>query len=219
MKDSKDPGGIIDVVLIDDDEKLRSSYVDLVNSTEGMHCVGSYPSVEDALKEIEDTLPDVVLMDIGLPGMSGIEGVKMVKAMLPSADILMLTVYDDEDRIFRSICAGASGYVVKDTPPEELVAAIRGIKSGAPMSAAIARRVLEMVRRQASSSPEDFHLTARETDILQWLVEGFSEKRIAEKLFLSPLTVHSHIKHIYEKLHVHSKSEAVSRALKHRLFS
>ena len=219
MKDSKDPGSIIDVVLIDDDEKLRSSYVDLVNSTEGMHCVGSYPSVEDALKEIEDTLPDVVLMDIGLPGMSGIEGVKMVKAMLPSADILMLTVYDDEDRIFRSICAGASGYVVKDTPPEELVAAIRGIKSGAPMSAAIARRVLEMVRRQASSSPEDFHLTARETDILQWLVEGFSEKRIAEKLFLSPLTVHSHIKHIYEKLHVHSKSEAVSRALKHRLFS
>ncbi len=208
----------IKVAVVEDRGRIRDTIVDIIDGTVGLKCIGAYNSVESALKNIEQNVPDVLLMDIGLPGMSGIEGVKVVKSMLPSVDVLMHTVYDDDDKIFQSICAGASGYVLKNVESAELIRAIREIRIGAPMSASIARRLLTMVRGKEARPTDQMNLSPRELDILQWLVEGYSYKRIAEKLFISPLTVQSHIKRVYEKLQVHSKSAAVSKALKYRLF-
>jgi DNA-binding NarL/FixJ family response regulator len=209
---------IILVAVVEDRGRIRDTIVDIINGTVGLKCVGAYNSVESALKDIEQNVPDVLLMDIGLPGMSGIEGVKVVKSKVPSIDVLMHTVYDDDDKIFQSICAGASGYVLKNVESAELIRAIKEIRIGAPMSASIARRLLTMVRGKEAPPTDQMNLSPRELDILQWLVEGYSYKRIAEKLFISPLTVQSHIKRVYEKLQVHSKSAAVSKALKYRLF-
>ncbi len=208
----------IKVAVVEDRGRIRDTIVDIIDGTVGLKCIGAYNSVESALKNIEQNVPDVLLMDIGLPGMSGIEGVKVVKSMLPSVDVLTHTVYDDDDKIFQSICAGASGYVLKNVESAELIRAIREIRIGAPMSASIARRLLTMVRGKEARPTDQMNLSPRELDILQWLVEGYSYKRIAEKLFISPLTVQSHIKRVYEKLQVHSKSAAVSKALKYRLF-
>ncbi len=213
----------ITVAVVEDRGRIRETIVDIINGTAGLKCVGAYGSVESALKELDQNIPEVLLMDIGLPGMSGIEGVKIVKTKYPAVDVLMHTVYDDDDKIFQSICAGASGYVLKNVESEELIRAIKEISIGAPMSASIARRLLTMVRgkpqKGEQETPSDqMNLTPRELDILQWLVEGYSYKRIAEKLFISPLTVQSHIKRVYEKLQVHSKSAAVSKALKYKLF-
>ena len=208
----------IKVAVVEDRSRIRETIVDIINGTAGLKCIGAYNSVESALKELEQNVPDVLLMDIGLPGMSGIEGVKVVKSRLPSIDVLMHTVYDDDDKIFQSICAGASGYVLKNAESAELIRAIKEIRIGAPMSASIARRLLTMVRGKEVPPTNQMNLSPRELDILQWLVEGYSYKRIAEKLFISPLTVQSHIKRVYEKLQVHSKSAAVSKALKYKLF-
>ena len=206
------------VVIVEDDEKIRESYVQLINDTEGMICIGNYGNCEDLLAELDELLVDVLLMDIGLPGMSGIEGIQRVKEIYPSIEILMLTVYDDDDKIFQSIYSGASGYILKNDSPEEILKAIKEIKTGSPMSAAIARRVMNFIREMETfPKANTFKLTPREKDILQLLVEGLSFKRIGENLFISPFTVHSHIKRIYEKLHVHSKTEAVSKALKNRI--
>jgi DNA-binding NarL/FixJ family response regulator len=207
------------VAIVEDRGRIRDTIVDIINGTAGLKCIGAYNSVESAMKKLDDSVPDVLLMDIGLPGMSGIEGVKVVKAKFPKVDVLMHTVYDDDDKIFQSICAGASGYVLKNAESAELIRAIKEIRIGAPMSASIARRLLTMVRGEPTPTAADMNLSPREMDILQWLVEGYSYKRIAEKLFISPLTVQSHIKRVYEKLQVHSKSAAVSKALKYRLFS
>ena len=207
------------VVIVEDDEKIRESYVMLINDTEEMECIGDFGNCEDMLCELDNLLVDVLLMDIGLPGMSGIEGIKRVKDIYPSIEILMLTVYDDDDKIFQSIYSGASGYILKNDSPDEIIRAIREIKTGSPMSAAIARRVLNFIREvETFPKANNFKLTPREIDILQLLVDGLSFKRIAESLFISPFTVHSHIKRIYEKLHVHSKAEAVSKALKNKIF-
>jgi DNA-binding NarL/FixJ family response regulator len=209
---------IITVAIVEDRGRIRDTIVDIINGTPGLRCIGAYHSVESAMKELEHNIPDVLLMDIGLPGMSGIEGVKVIKSRFPSIDVLMHTVYDDDDKIFQSICAGASGYVLKNAESSELIRAIKEIRIGAPMSPSIARRLLSMVRDKEAPPANQMNLTPRELDILQWLVEGYSYKRIAEKLFISPLTVQSHIKRVYEKLQVHSKSAAVSKALKYRLF-
>jgi DNA-binding NarL/FixJ family response regulator len=206
------------VVVVEDRKRIRETVVDLINGSEGLKCIGSYGSCEALLGELTGAIPDVILMDIGLPGMSGIDGVKAIKARHPDIDVLMHTVYDDDEKIFQSILAGASGYVLKNVESEELIRAIREIRIGAPMSAAIARRLLEMMRGKEAKPTEEWNLTPREMDILQWLVEGLSYKKIAEKLFISPLTVQSHIKKVYEKLQVHSKSAAVSKALKYKLF-
>jgi|YelNatPaOPRAMG01_1025707.scaffolds.fasta_scaffold01733_1 DNA-binding NarL/FixJ family response regulator len=215
---NKQSFSVIKILIVEDDRKIRDSYVQLINDTEDMVCVGSYESCEKMFKEIDHLGVDVILMDIGLPGMNGIEGIKKVKELYPSIEILMLTVYDDDEKIFNSIYAGASGYILKNVNPEELLKAIREIKIGAPMSAAIARRILNFVRGSKSSSHlEQFKLTDRELEILQLLMEGLSFKKIADKLFISSLTVHSHIKKIYEKLHVHSKAEAVATAFKNRI--
>jgi len=211
----------ITVAIVEDRGRIRETIVDIINSSEGLTCVGAYNSCETALDALKTVAPDVVLMDIGLPGMSGIEGVKLIKSPYASIDVLMHTVYDDDEKIFQSICAGASGYVLKNAESSELIKAIREIRVGAPMSASIARRLLTMVRGREGkqlAAAEDLNLTPRELDILQSLVEGHSYKKIAEKLFISPLTVQSHIKRVYEKLQVHSKSAAVSKALKYKLF-
>ena len=206
------------VIVVEDRTRIRETIVDLINETDGLRCAGSYGSCEALLERLADEVPDVILMDIGLPGMSGIEGVKAVKARFPDVDILMHTVFDDDEKIFQSILAGASGYVLKNAEAEELIRAIREIRVGAPMSASIARRMLAMMRGKEAKPTDELNLTPRELEILQWLVEGLSYKKIAEKLFISPLTVQSHIKKVYEKLQVHSKSAAVSKALKYRLF-
>lgn len=209
----------IRVAIVEDDQKIRETYRQLINDTEGMECVGNYGSCEELLENLDDILVDVLLMDIGLPGMSGIEGIKKVKEQYPSIEILMLTVYDNDEKIFQSIYAGASGYILKNVSSDELLNAIREIKTGAPMSAAIARRVLNFVRETDNTIRlREFKLTPRETEILQLLVDGLSFKKIGDKLFISSFTVHSHIKRIYEKLHVHSKTEAVAKALKNKFF-
>jgi DNA-binding NarL/FixJ family response regulator len=206
------------VIVVEDRTRIRETVVDLINGSEGLRCVGAYGSCEALLDHLGDPPPDVILMDIGLPGMSGIEGVKAVKSRHPGVDILMHTVFDDDEKIFQSILAGASGYVLKNAESEELIRAIREIRVGAPMSASIARRMLALMRGKEARPTDELNLTPRELEILQWLVEGYSYKKIAEKLFISPLTVQSHIKKVYEKLQVHSKSAAVSKALKYRLF-
>ncbi len=204
------------ISIVEDDDRIMESFKNLVGETDGMVLAGAYGSCEEAIPDLEKNLPDVMLMDIGLPGMTGIEGVKKIKSLYPSIDVLMMTVYDDYQRIFDSICAGASGYMVKNTPSREIIKGIREIKNGAPMSPSIARMVLDALRGHPPARRQESNLTPRELEILTSLVDGLSYKLIADKLFLSPLTVHSHIKHIYEKLHVHSKAEAVSKALKGR---
>ncbi len=211
---------VIRVVVVEDDKKIRESYVQLVDDSDDMVCVADFGSCEDMFNNLEELLVDVLLMDIELPGMSGIEGMRKVKELYPSIEILMLTVYDDEEKIFNSIYSGASGYILKNAETEELLKAIREIKTGAPMSAAIARRVLNFIREN-DKTPQisEFKLTPRETEILHLLTEGLSFKKIGDKLFISSYTVHSHIKRIYEKLHVHSKTEAVAKVLKNKLFN
>jgi len=206
------------IFVVEDDETLRNLYIDAIKNASDLRCVGAFGSVEEVMPMLDDELPDVILMDIGLPGMSGIEGVRKIKLLHPTIDILMLTIFDEEETIFESICAGASGYILKNVRTVELIKSIKEIPKGAPMSPTIARRVLEMLRGERPASRNDFQLTPRETDILQWLVKGMSFKQIGMELFISPLTVHSHIKRIYEKLHVHSKSEAVAKVMKTRMF-
>jgi DNA-binding NarL/FixJ family response regulator len=206
----------INVVIVDDDDKLREAFIENIHCDGELNCVGSFGSCEELLKVLDDILPDVILMDIGLPGMSGIEGTKKIKSIYPSVEIIMLTIYNDEEKIFQSVCAGASGYILKSASQEEIRRAIKEIRNGAPMSASVARRILDYVRQSKASPIESFKLTAREMEILNLLVDGFDRKTIAEKLFISKLTVHSHLKRIYEKLHVHSKAQAVSAVLKRR---
>ncbi len=196
----------------------------LIDGTEGYSCIGAYIKCELMLKNIEKLKPDVLLMDIGLPGMNGIEGIKQVKRLLPDLTILVLTVYEENDLIFEALCAGASGYLVKKTPPSKLLEAIReAYEGGAPMSSHIARKVIEFFskrdgfpqqRRQISSQTAASILTSREKEILSGLVDGNSFKTIADNLFISIETVRFHFRNIYKKLHVHSQSEAVAKAIK-----
>jgi len=173
--------------------------------------------MEEALGKIGGNLPDVVLADIGLPGMNGIEGVRIIKERYASLTVLMLTVYDDDERIFDALCAGACGYLVKKTPPARLLESIReAIDGGAPMSPAIARRVVGLFRQTRPRVQEDYHLTPHELRLLKLLVEGHNYKTAATELGVTFNTVCFHIKQIYTKMHVHSKSEAVAKALRSR---
>ena len=189
----------------------------LIDGTEGFKCVGSFRTMEEALAKIGGNLPDVVLADIGLPGMNGIEGVRIIKERYASLTVLMLTVYDDDERIFDALCAGACGYLVKKTPPARLLESIReAIDGGAPMSPAIARRVVGLFRQTRPRVQEDYHLTPHELRLLKLLVEGHNYKTAATELGVTFNTVCFHIKQIYTKMHVHSKSEAVAKALRSR---
>jgi DNA-binding NarL/FixJ family response regulator len=208
----------IKVAIIEDHHQFRECLRFLLDNTAGYSCVGSFSSMEEALEKISFQLPDVALVDIGLPGMSGVEGVKILKERYPSLLMLINTVYDDDERIFEALCAGASGYLLKKTPPARLLESLNeAIAGGAPMSPEVARRVLSIFREIRPPEHAEYHLTPHELRLLKLLVEGHSYKTAAAKLGVSAKTVSFHLQRIYEKLQVHSKSEAVARALRHRL--
>lgn len=199
----------ITTALVEDDPEIRQLLQLILDGSPGFMCQWVYEDAETALKALPQDRPDVVLMDINLPGMSGIECVKKLKVAMPGQDIIMLTSQEDDDSVFNSLCAGASGYLVKETPPAQLLEAIQECKAGgSPMSSHIARRVIASFHRTPVESP----LSDRETEVLGLLVEGANYKTIAEALFVSANTIKAHIKNIYKKLHVHSRAEAVSKA-------
>ena len=205
----------IRAAIIEDQREIREGLAMLIDGTEGFRCTGTYGSMEDALARIGTDLPDVALVDIGLPGMSGIEGISILRERYPSLRLLMLTVYDDDDRIFDALCAGATGYLLKKTPPARLLENLReAVQGGSPMSPEIARRVITLFRRMRPPDRADYDLTPHETRVLKLLVEGYNYKTAASDLGVSVHTVAFHLKRIYEKLQVHSKSEAVSKALR-----
>jgi DNA-binding NarL/FixJ family response regulator len=211
------PPAPISVAIIEDEKEVRLGFSYILDNTEGYSCFGEFKSYEEALGSLKSA-PDVLLSDIGLPGMSGIDGVKRFKERFPDTPVIMLTVYRDDEKIFRSICNGASGYILKKESPARILEAIREVHSGgAPMSAEIASRVLGAFRKLSPQHGADAGLTKREEEILNELVKGNSYKSTADHLFISVHTVRFHIRSIYEKLHVHSKSEAVAKALKERL--
>jgi DNA-binding NarL/FixJ family response regulator len=205
---------MIKVGIVEDNSTLRNSLENLFNRTDGMKCVVSLNNLMNVVSEVGKALPDVVLMDIGLPNISGIEGVRTVKSNFPKIQAMMFTVFDDDEKIFDAIRAGASGYLLKKTPPEEIVQAIRDLyHGGAPMTASIARKVIQSFQGAPSTIVEDYRLTVREDEILYSLVDGLSYKKIADKYCVSISTIRTHICNIYNKLHVNSKAEAVAKVL------
>lgn len=198
----------IRVSIIEDDETIREGYAYLIGNTPGYKVISTYPSVEDALKKLGADDPDVLLLDVELPGMSGIDGLPKIKKVIPETYILILTLYEQEMMIFRALGNGASGYLTKNTPPEKILAAIQEVmEGGGPMSVNIARMVISSFQRNEASP-----LTKRETEILEQIATGKSRKRIADELFIDLETVKSHIKNIYHKLDVHSKADAIKLA-------
>jgi DNA-binding NarL/FixJ family response regulator len=209
----------IRVAVFEDNKKLRESLVQLINDAEGMICTGAFADANRLIQNMQQANPDVVMMDINMPGVSGIEAVSIIKAKFPHVQVLMQTVFDNDDKIFAAICAGASGYMLKKTPPQKMIEAIQETQlGGAPMTASVAIRVLQMFRSQASAQKSEFiDLSEREREILGLLVKGKSYKAVAADCFISIDTVSTHVRHIYEKLHVHSKSEAVAKAILQKL--
>jgi DNA-binding NarL/FixJ family response regulator len=209
----------IRVALYEDNNNLRDSLSILIGSCDEFILTGAYPNAIDIVENTKAQIPDVLLMDIDMPGISGIEAVSIVKKEFPEIRIIMQTVFDDNDKIFRSICAGAVGYILKKQSPSEILDAIKdGYEGGAPLTPSIAVKVLSMFKNYAVPAKNmDIVLSARETEVLSHLTKGLSYKMIAEACGLSIDTVRFHIKKIYEKLHVHSMSEAVAKALKERL--
>ena len=204
---------MIDVAIVEDDDEIRETLALLINTTDGFTCNATYSNAADAIEGITNELPDIVLMDIGLPGMNGIECIKVLKKNFPDLDVIVLTMHENDDYIFDSLCAGAIGYLLKEATPEKILDSIKeAINGGAPMSTQIARKVIGSFK--VNPSPD---LTKREREVLELLCEGKSYKMIANDLFISPETVRRHLKSIYRKLEVHSKSEAVSKAIKDRI--
>ena len=205
----------INVAIIEDHREFRDYLTALISGTEGFRCIGSFRSVEDALPKVNAHVPDVMLLDIGLPGMNGIEGIRLLKERHPEVLFLTLTVHDDDERIFNALCAGASGYLLKKTQPAQLVESVKeAANGGAPMSPEIARRVVAAFHRSPAPGAQ---LTPHETRILKLLVEGHNYKTAATKLGVAPTTINFHLQNIYQKLQVHSKTEAVAKALRNRL--
>jgi DNA-binding NarL/FixJ family response regulator len=209
----------IRVVIFEDNLLLRESLYQLINGTAGLNCTGAFANCDDIIFNIKKTIPQVVLMDIQMPGKSGIEGVKMIHEQFPEIKIIMQTVVEDDEKIFASICNGASGYLLKNTAPARLLQAIVEVnEGGAPMTPSIAQKVLEKFRSNSPVSSKELNdLSDREKEILECLVEGMSYKMIASFCKISIDTVRFHIRHIYEKLHVSSKSEAVGKAMKGKM--
>jgi DNA-binding NarL/FixJ family response regulator len=206
------------VAIVEDHREFREYLSALISGTEGFECLGSFRSVEEALPKLTSRVPDVMLIDIGLPGMSGIEGIRLFKERSPEILFLTLTIHDDDERIFDSLCAGASGYLLKKTQPSKLVESVKeAAQGGAPMSPEIARRVVKLFREIRPPERAEYNLTPHETRILKLLVEGHNYKTAATKLGVAPTTINFHLQNIYQKLQVHSKTEAVAKALRNRL--
>lgn len=206
----------IKVAIFEDNQSLRNGLYYLINGSEGFQCVGAFEDCSNLLRNLKNTNPDIVLMDIGMPGIDGIEAVKIIRSKYPDKKILMQTIFQDNEKIFDSILAGANGYILKNTSPIDILESIREIyEGGAPMSPSIATKVLKMVSQQ-SPSPKvnSFNLSDREMEILRFLVKGMNNKSIADTCFISIETVRAHVRNIYEKLQVHSKSEAILTAIK-----
>ena len=209
---------LIKVAVIEDMREVREGLAMLINGTNGFRCVGSFRSMEEAQMKISRELPDVVLTDLGLPGMDGIEGIKLLRQKFPKLPFIALTVYDDDERIFDALCAGACGYLLKNTQPSRLLESLREtVAGGAPMSPEVARRVITLFQNFAPPKTSPCHLTPQEKELLKLLVEGHSYKTAAYQLKISYHTVSFHLRNIYEKLEVHSKSEAVVKALREKL--
>ena len=209
---------IITIAIVEDVREIREGLARLINATPGHRCTGVYASMEEALEKIPNNLPDLVLSDIGLPGIDGISGIKILKERYPELLILMLTVYDDNERIFDALCAGACGYLLKKTPWEKVVEALKeAVEGGSPMSPEVARRVINLFREIKPPKEAAYELTPHEVRLLRMLVEGHSYKTAAAELHVSVNTIKFHLRHIYDKLQVHTKSEAVAKALRHGL--
>jgi DNA-binding NarL/FixJ family response regulator len=204
------------IAIYEDNNALRESLKMIIDFTPGYTCVGAYPNGNNLLEDISSTKPEVILMDIDMPGISGIQAVELLKKHYPEVMVVMQTIFDDNDNIFKAICAGADGYLLKNTPPARLISGIEEVlEGGAPMSASVARKVLESQRSNTGSN--DSALSGREKELLKLLVEGHSYKIVADKLFISVGTVQSHIKNIYSKLQVNSKAGAVAKAIRDKL--
>ena len=209
----------IKVAIFEDNRNLREGLFQLIDGSEGFCCVGAFANCDGLIHDIRDSEPDVILMDIEMPGLSGIEAIRILKDNFPGIKILMETIFDDTEKIFDSICNGAEGYILKNTAPVQILSAIKEIyEGGAPMTPSVASKVLKMFKKNSSAHlKETFSLTEREKEILRSLVEGMSYKMIAATCFISIDTVSGHIKNIYKKLQVHSKSEAVAKAIRGRI--
>jgi DNA-binding NarL/FixJ family response regulator len=205
----------IRVLVVEDDRTAREGLRIILEATAGYGCAGAFMSVEDALRARPAASPDVILLDVGLPGMDGAEGVVPLRQKFPGALVLMLTVFEDEERVFASICNGACGYLLKKTPPARLLEAVReAYGGGAPLSPEIARKVVALFQRTGPPLRLECRLSDQEVRLLELLSRGHSYQAAADQLGISINTVRKHVRAVYEKLHVHSKSEAVSRALK-----
>ncbi|WP_246197678.1 response regulator transcription factor [Chitinophaga agrisoli] len=204
---------VISVAIVEDNHDIRTAMELLINGSEGYACIGTFNNAETALEQIPHLLPNVALMDFNLPGgMNGIECIARLKAEFPDMQFMMLTVYEDDDKIFQALEAGASGYILKKTSPGELLEAIRDLhEGGSPMSSQIARRVVAYFQKQAKPNPALEALTSREKEILDQLSKGFLYKEIASNLYISIETVRRHVHNIYEKLHVRSRTDAVNK--------
>ena len=208
----------ISVAIIEDHREFRDYLTALISGTEGFDCIGSFRSVEDALPRVNAHVPDVILLDIGLPGMNGIDGIRVLKERHPDVLFLTLTIHDDDERIFDALCAGASGYLLKKTQPGQLIESVKeAARGGAPMSPEVARRVIRLFREIRPPDRADYNLSPHEIRILKLLVEGHNYETAATKLGVKPTTINFHLQNIYQKLQVHSKTEAVAKALRNRL--
>jgi DNA-binding NarL/FixJ family response regulator len=209
---------MINVILYEDNPQLREGLSMLLNGSDGFSVIGAFKNCNNVVEEVEALRPDVIMMDIDMPGTNGIEGLKLIRQVNTTVKILMLTVFDDNKNVFEAVKNGANGYLLKKTPPAKLLEYIQEAHTGgAPMTSSIATQVLKMFSQAHSEVGSDYHLSEREKQVLQWLVNGYSYKMIASEMFISIDTVRSHIKKIYEKLHVNSKSEAVAKAFKDKI--
>lgn len=214
------PGPRLNVAIIEDQRDVREGLATLIQGTPGFRCTRSYRTMEEALRVLAGAsdLPDVILTDIGLPGMSGIEGIAALRKQFADLPILALTVYDSDDKVFNALCAGASGYLLKNTPPARLLESLLEVAAGgAPMSPEVARRVVRLFREFRPAKEATYHLTPQENQLLKLLADGHHKKTAAHEMGISVNTVSFHLKHIYGKLQVHSKTEAVAKALRERL--
>jgi DNA-binding NarL/FixJ family response regulator len=208
------------VAIVEDSADIRAGLASLIDGAAGFSCKAAYATMEQAIPGIRTGPPDIVLVDIGLPGMSGIDGIRILKTEFPRLPMVVLTVYSDDDRIFNALCSGACGYLLKKTPTAQLLAAIReAVEGGSPMSPDVARRVVELFRQFRPPARPDHELTPHEVRLLRLLIDGHSYKSAGAELGVSVNTISFHIRHIYEKLQVHSKSEAVAKALRLGLVS